>query len=165
VTKLKDLKADHQAGIKRFFESAENSTPSKKKKLDLDLSRKSDEQDYSAPIYRDEPSEFFLDDEDEDMEEDKDDADEDYHLYRDSTSPSPTGLSSNKPSSSSKKPISSTNHERKSKGPKNETHVCPMCSRVLETDNQGLNEHVDFCLSKQAIKAAQTTAAIRERKL
>ncbi len=29
---------------------------------------------------------------------------------------------------------------------------------MLETDNQGLNEHVDFCLSKQAIKEAQTAS-------
>ena len=33
---------------------------------------------------------------------------------------------------------------------------CPLCGKLLDTDNQGLNEHVDFCLSKQAIKEAQT---------
>ncbi|KAI0662336.1 hypothetical protein C8Q70DRAFT_1051797 [Cubamyces menziesii] len=33
---------------------------------------------------------------------------------------------------------------------------CPICGKLLDTDNQGLNEHVDFCLSKQAIKEAQT---------
>lgn len=35
---------------------------------------------------------------------------------------------------------------------------CPICGRMLETDNQGLNEHIDFCLSKQAIKEAQTAS-------
>ena len=35
---------------------------------------------------------------------------------------------------------------------------CPICGKMLETDNQGLNEHIDFCLSKQAIKEAQTAS-------
>lgn len=35
---------------------------------------------------------------------------------------------------------------------------CPICGRMLDTDNQGLNEHIDFCLSKQAIKEAQTAS-------
>jgi len=33
---------------------------------------------------------------------------------------------------------------------------CPICGRTLETDNQGLNAHVDFCLSKGAIMEAQS---------
>lgn len=35
------------------------------------------------------------------------------------------------------------------------THTCPICSKTLEMDNRGLNEHVDFCLSKGAIREAQ----------
>lgn len=35
---------------------------------------------------------------------------------------------------------------------------CPICGKTLETDNQGLNSHVDFCLSRGAIMAAQTNA-------
>ncbi|KAH9942472.1 DNA/RNA polymerase [Epithele typhae] len=35
---------------------------------------------------------------------------------------------------------------------------CPLCGKLLETDNQGLNEHIDFCLSRQAIKEAQTAS-------
>ncbi|KAI1795665.1 DNA/RNA polymerase [Ganoderma leucocontextum] len=35
---------------------------------------------------------------------------------------------------------------------------CPICGKMLETDNQGLNEHIDFCLSKGAIKAAQASS-------
>ncbi|KAI0746017.1 DNA/RNA polymerase [Earliella scabrosa] len=35
---------------------------------------------------------------------------------------------------------------------------CPICGKMLETDNQGLNEHIDFCLSKQAIKEAQAAS-------
>ncbi|TDL25971.1 IMS-domain-containing protein [Rickenella mellea] len=37
-----------------------------------------------------------------------------------------------------------------------EVLVCPMCSKELETDNAGLNEHIDFCLSKKAIMQATT---------
>lgn len=33
--------------------------------------------------------------------------------------------------------------------------VCPICEKVFDIDdNTGLNEHVDFCLSKKAILAA-----------
>ena len=39
-----------------------------------------------------------------------------------------------------------------------QTHTCPICSKTLETDNRGLNEHVDFCLSKGAIREAQATS-------
>lgn len=40
-----------------------------------------------------------------------------------------------------------------------ETHVCPICGKAMETDNQGLNAHVDFCLSRGAIMEAQGAAA------
>ena len=39
------------------------------------------------------------------------------------------------------------------------THICPICSKTLQTDNQGLNAHIDFCLSKGAIREAQATAS------
>ncbi|KAF6760313.1 DNA polymerase kappa [Ephemerocybe angulata] len=32
---------------------------------------------------------------------------------------------------------------------------CPICQKKLETDNQGLNAHIDFCLSRGAIWDAQ----------
>ncbi|KIM83394.1 hypothetical protein PILCRDRAFT_97225 [Piloderma croceum F 1598] len=38
------------------------------------------------------------------------------------------------------------------------TLQCPICTKTLETDNQGLNSHIDFCLSRGAIMAAQTKA-------
>ena len=38
------------------------------------------------------------------------------------------------------------------------TLECPICGRHLETDNQGFNAHVDFCLSKEAIREAQTAS-------
>lgn len=35
------------------------------------------------------------------------------------------------------------------------TQTCPICSRALVTDNQGMNTHIDFCLSRGAIQEAQ----------
>lgn len=42
-------------------------------------------------------------------------------------------------------------------GDRTEQH-CPVCSRTLVTDNQGLNEHIDFCLSRDAIREARSSA-------
>ena len=42
---------------------------------------------------------------------------------------------------------------------KTEQH-CPVCSRTLFTDNQGLNEHIDFCLSRDAIREARSSAGV-----
>lgn len=39
-----------------------------------------------------------------------------------------------------------------------EQHVCPICSKTLQTDNAGLNAHIDFCLSRSAILAASASA-------
>lgn len=38
---------------------------------------------------------------------------------------------------------------------------CPVCSRTLVVDNQGLNEHIDFCLSREAIREATSAAGVR----
>jgi DNA polymerase kappa len=40
-----------------------------------------------------------------------------------------------------------------------ETHECPICGKTLETDNDGLNAHIDFCLSRGAILEAQVEAS------
>lgn len=40
-----------------------------------------------------------------------------------------------------------------------EHHVCPICNKQLKTDNQRLNAHVDFCLSRGAILEAQAEAS------
>lgn len=36
-----------------------------------------------------------------------------------------------------------------------EEQSCPLCGRVLHTDNHGLNAHIDFCLSRSAIMEVQ----------
>lgn len=40
-----------------------------------------------------------------------------------------------------------------------EEHTCPICARTLATDNAGLNAHVDYCLSRGAIREAQQTVS------
>ncbi|EFI28154.1 DNA polymerase IV [Coprinopsis cinerea okayama7 len=40
--------------------------------------------------------------------------------------------------------------------PEQDLQECPICGRKLRTDNQGLNSHIDFCLSRDAIWDAQT---------
>lgn len=39
------------------------------------------------------------------------------------------------------------------------SQTCPVCSKTMQTDNQGLNAHIDFCLSKGAIREAQAMAS------
>lgn len=44
-----------------------------------------------------------------------------------------------------------------------ELQTCPICDKTMETDNRGLNAHIDFCLSKGAIMEAQTSASALAR--
>lgn len=60
------------------------------------------------------------------------------------------------PAAGRRKP-SSTNQQRSVT-----TLTCPVCSRELETDNAGLNEHIDFCLSRGAIMAASKEGDSKE---
>ena len=43
--------------------------------------------------------------------------------------------------------------------PEAATHDCPVCGKTLDTDNEGLNAHIDFCLSRGAIMEAQAEAS------
>ena len=44
--------------------------------------------------------------------------------------------------------------------PETATHDCPVCGKtLLDTDNEGLNAHIDFCLSRGAIMEAQVEAS------
>lgn len=64
-----------------------------------------------------------------------------------------------KPSSSAK-PISGVKRSRSASVAEGlEDMSCPICSRTMRTDNRGLNEHIDFCLSKGAIREAQAMAS------
>ena len=70
---------------------------------------------------------------------------------------------SNGQASSSKQPPPHETHEIDTRKPPSKrkavTHDCPVCSKTLETDNEGLNAHIDFCLSRGAIMEAQVEAS------
>jgi len=42
----------------------------------------------------------------------------------------------------------------------NEQHVCPICSKTLQTDNAGFNGHIDWCLSRSAILEASASGSL-----
>jgi len=58
-----------------------------------------------------------------------------------------------KPPSSRTTPSSATSGSVQDCG---ELQTCPICSKRLRVDNAGLNEHIDYCLSKGTIMEATT---------
>ncbi|OJT06968.1 DNA polymerase kappa [Trametes pubescens] len=180
VTKLKDLKAEAESkarGIKRFFESAPSS-PKKKRRIDAPH----DEEDEMPRLSQDGFA-ITMPGFDDDAEGDAlihpeglaADAEAAEHppararsasLKPKSTSVPPARRSPSLKPSSSKTVHAPASSSRRSPTPSRGRDgdqapsfpECPICGRMLETDNQGLNEHVDFCLSKQAIKEAQTAS-------
>jgi DNA polymerase kappa len=77
----------------------------------------------------------------------------------------PTSVSNGQASSSKQPPPTGTRetHEMDTRKPLSKretaTHDCPVCGKTLETDNEGLNAHIDFCLSRGAIMEAQVEAS------
>ncbi|PCH43374.1 IMS-domain-containing protein [Wolfiporia cocos MD-104 SS10] len=223
VTKLKDLRAELDSkvnGIKRFFQSAEPSSPRKRRRIDTedvgDLPDEIEDMQLSQDGFMEVMPGFH-----EDNEADEDDmhasapADDDddpiavkkQHLDRQAT-PAPNKPAFTRPrppmsapapslASTSTSPfMKPTSHKQRSartaQGPSRhsssaepearpsrfptlahpgapeataidadaEEHTCPICGRSMCTDNQGLNAHIDFCLSKSAIREAQAAASI-----
>lgn len=175
VTKLKDLreKPSSENGIKRFFESAPSS-PRKRQRLD------SVRDDPHARVLH-QPMEDAMPGfhEEEDMPlsqaEVEDGEDLESELVESPAQPvessrrapvsAPSRMASSKASaadslekkrddsssSTSRKPTSACRDESEP----TEGLTCPICQKMLATDNQGLNAHIDFCLSKSAIAEAQ----------
>ena len=53
--------------------------------------------------------------------------------------------------------------EKEEEGEEKEDHVCPICSKTLQTDNAGLNAHVDYCLSRAAIFEATASSSTKQK--
>lgn len=72
-----------------------------------------------------------------------------------------TGLSSGGSASPSKAASKKPKSTAVSVPPKEcqTSYECPVCARTLETDNDGFNSHIDFCLSRGAIREAQSEAS------
>ncbi|KIK67147.1 hypothetical protein GYMLUDRAFT_37190 [Collybiopsis luxurians FD-317 M1] len=127
VTKLKDLNAPTDSGIKRYFNgSNEQTSPRKRQRLNIEF--QDDEHIWadSMPGFEEEHEGEIQILDDEPMSPTK-----------------PSSLSRPKPLSGGKKRLV-------------EIQICPVCGNELETDdNQKVNDHIDFCLSRGEIEKAQ----------
>ncbi|KAJ3507630.1 hypothetical protein NLJ89_g6194 [Agrocybe chaxingu] len=165
VTKLKDLRAkdDPTNGIKRFFQSSKENEPRKKAKLEDDADLHDVMEDAMPGFHEHDETDYQVDD------NDGDDIVEITNMDKDVTRSRPPHSTSNAQASSSKlesvparaRSTSAAPRLRGDKGKsiltsiKASTQECPICSKVLEIDNDSLNAHIDFCLSRSAIMEAQ----------
>jgi DNA polymerase kappa len=79
------------------------------------------------------------------------------HIKR---APATKSSTSNKPiMSSSNKPMTKGSGDGKKTSSTTEQHICPICSKTIQTDNAGLNAHIDWCLSRSAILEASAAAS------
>ncbi|KAJ3762373.1 DNA/RNA polymerase [Lentinula raphanica] len=133
VTKLKDLKLSADSGIKRYFGENRDSSPRKKRKSDPEDIRDADDWQDCITLL------------------DEEDGSEDKPL---SSMAASTSTVDEKSTSASFKPRSA-----KAAGKKRSLDSqtsCPLCGKDLETnDNQKINAHIDFCLSREAIQEAE----------
>ncbi|KAG8213936.1 IMS-domain-containing protein [Butyriboletus roseoflavus] len=164
ITKLKDLHAAEPAGgIKRFFGTS--SSPRKRVKLEADIGGQSEpegEDDSMPGFYEEEELDLdHLGQGDQTMEG------SDEMLSKPHSKPH-SGINASPPLGTSSKNHVFNLFEASGSGLLQdqervvtvaEHHTCPICSKQLKTDNQGLNAHIDFCLSKGAILEAQAEAS------
>ncbi|KAF8650421.1 hypothetical protein AX16_005226 [Volvariella volvacea WC 439] len=138
VTKLKDLKAlNERKGIRKFFTPiAENSR--KRVKLDyVEQHEEAEEMEGGICLEESMPGYHEHDERDEPASQEQESA-----LYqRRSRSPSVAPVEEDIVKAL---PNPVLGHQ-----------TCPICERTFETDNQGLNAHIDFCLSRHEILRAQ----------
>ncbi|KAJ7593924.1 IMS-domain-containing protein [Mycena floridula] len=147
VTKLKDLHAEPaDGGIKRFFGPASEAPASKKRKVETDET---------------ELGNFIDVDEDEDQP------------IALTSKPRPPVSAPPRSSQSASEPVIKNRDVQKPRsahqigsqptaGPSRNTKTtqqCPICSKTMETTNDELNAHIDFCLSRGAIWEAQAEAS------
>jgi DNA polymerase kappa len=57
------------------------------------------------------------------------------------------------------RPSSSTSSSTPAQNSVSESLTCPVCEKVIQTDNEGLNAHIDFCLSRGVIRQAHAEAS------
>ncbi|KAG1746123.1 IMS-domain-containing protein [Suillus lakei] len=165
VTKLKDLHAPEPAGgIKRFFES-EKLSPNKRPRLASNSEDCDDVEDDAGEDHESMPG-FYEEEEnaegrgldapdDEEPTRISHDLNPPHHERRTRPPVSAPGPSRTRPSDS---PFSATTSKPISarQGDRTRHQECPICGKMLETDNKGLNAHIDFCLSRNVIMEAQT---------
>lgn len=62
------------------------------------------------------------------------------------------------------KPRSAVNRKAPNPPSSKVSQDCPICGKTIVTDNQGMNDHVDFCLSRGVILQAQSEASVGSSK-
>ncbi|KAH6913891.1 DNA polymerase kappa [Coprinopsis sp. MPI-PUGE-AT-0042] len=185
VTKLKDLRAEPaNAGIKRFFQPVKQSgdetseevhRPRKRGKLGpVDGGLRDDNREISVDalsIYDGENDELeqegflLLDDNDAETEGSmlRQGFERPSHIETvssgSSSGPRPTSAGSAIAPSKDEQATSTPQRPEQVSADLLETEAlhCPICSKKIQTTNQGLNEHIDFCLSRGAIREAQAS--------
>ncbi|KAG6850960.1 hypothetical protein H0H93_005829 [Arthromyces matolae] len=169
VTKLKDLRAPPEpvGGIKYFFEPLKDKPVRDKsnaeEEMDVHPTANEDHLDNTEETM---PGFYEMDEDDQnivmDFSEHHGHEDLETILTAESTTPP-------RRENTSKIPQTQLQSSRKGKSKRpltpdeEEVHDCPICGRTLRTDNHGLNTHIDFCLSRDAIRQAQaeTTSPIK----
>ncbi|TFK54490.1 DNA/RNA polymerase [Heliocybe sulcata] len=180
MTKLKDLRAAEDKGIKRFFSAAGPSSPAKRQKMGhresmepeevLDVSDEYQEDCESMPGYEEhefEEAGLAIEIPDDPITEPGDTGSSRPPQSRPSKPISSAAKPmSKKPTSTAQKPRSMATQEKDEGGDEGEggrSCVCPICGKSMETDNSGLNAHIDFCLSRSAILEAQVESLNRQK--
>lgn len=183
VTNLKDLRAP-ETGIKRFFGNPQEAAirPAKRRKLDVENSDGKDAMK-EEPIYiLDDESEDDADEQPQTKraatatpEKPRTQSLPDVEAVPRASSHEPMGsqeffaATSNQPLGKRKRRPSPSHRDddsddieevvRHKSDKSSEQHICPICSKTLQTDNAGLNAHVDWCLSRSAILEASASAS------
>jgi DNA polymerase kappa len=57
------------------------------------------------------------------------------------------------------RPKSSMSTSASAQNSASDSLTCPVCEKVFQTDNDGLNSHIDFCLSRGVIRQAHAEAS------
>jgi len=163
-----DVNSAKSLSMLQFFDSA-NPSPRKRPRLDLDGENDNDNNEHAGEEHESMP--MLYEEEGSEEEQDlnaPDDGDgrisHDLNRRQYEHRPRPP-VSAPEPSrvnrrdslfpATTSKPISARQEGRTSSFQYQE---CPICKKKLETDNKGLNAHIDFCLSKNVIMEAQTAA-------
>ncbi|KAL5524065.1 hypothetical protein ACEPAG_8238 [Sanghuangporus baumii] len=158
VTKLQDLRASADQGIKRFFQasarSSDRSEPSvKRRKLDSRTDNDEHLEEFQRLVEEEEDDALKMSDlANAEHETDLDNA---FQYQSEDYTKKPASSVFPKSPKAEQDEIGETNEP----SPSPATQSCPICSKQLDArDNQAVNAHIDFCLSKDAIKEASASA-------
>ncbi|KAL5528151.1 hypothetical protein ACEPAF_7287 [Sanghuangporus sanghuang] len=160
VTKLKDLRAPADQGIKRFFQASSSSShrpePSVKKRK---VENRPDNDEHLEEFRRlvDEEEDDALKMSDLANAEHEADLDNAFQHQSEDRTKKPTSSVFPEPPKIERDETDETNEPSPSPSPA--TQSCPICSKQLDArDNRAVNAHIDFCLSKDVIKEASASA-------